>query len=316
VVLGCRRLDAAERAAESIRLAHPHAAVSHVGVPLDLNSLSSVRAFAAAFEQSHGTLHLLVNNAGRNFWGERAFYSEQGVGGCAQINFLGCFALTSLLAGRLLGSAPSRVVTVSSVTHRSGTLGLGAARFLRDWSCGTYADAKLAQVLFAYELDRRVSARAVRSVVADPGAVQTGIWANTPLAKPAIKAVMDRLYAPPKEGAAAVLFACTADLAAEEAIAECGTPGSRRFREAGRLYFARGLFARGPITADGWLPGAIWKGAALLASVVDQPLRRATCGSAGGRVSAVRSSPESYDRLRARELWNAAADAAGLPQEV
>jgi NAD(P)-dependent dehydrogenase (short-subunit alcohol dehydrogenase family) len=291
-----------------------------------------VRAFAAAFTATRRPLHILVNNAGANFWNASPTYTAGGVGGCAQANFLGAYTLTRLLEGALLTSAPSRVVNVASVTHRAGSLKAGAARFLREWERGTYADAKLAQVMFAYELDRRTSPRGVRAVAVDPGAVQTGIWAHTPLARPALRALMDKLYAPPHEGATAVLHAACADLDEAEASAAlayahpaAGVLGAAAaaaeapraaHREPCRLYFARGLFARPPVTADGWLPNVVWKGAALLASIADEPLRRVSCGSMGVTTAAVRSSPESYDRLRARELWNAAADAAGLPQEV
>ena len=267
-----------------------------------------------------------MNNAGANFWGMPPSYTAGGVGLRAQANFLGAYTLTRLLEGCLLASVPSRVVNVSSVTHRAGTLRCGATRFLREWDCGSYADAKLALVLHAYELDRRCAARGLRACAVDPGAVQTGIWAHTPLARRGVRAVMDQLYAPPKEGAATVVHATCCDLEAAEAhaaaapapgVAGDGGPAPRStHREPGRLFFARGLFAAAPVTADGWLPSALWKGAALLASVVDQPLRRLSCGAVASSVAAVRSSPESYDRLRARELWNAAADAAGLPQEV
>ena len=268
-----------------------------------------------------------MNNAGANFWGMPPSYTSGGVGLRAQANFLGAYTLTRLLEGCLLSSVPSRVVNVSSVTHRAGTLRCGATRFLREWDCGSYADAKLALVLHAYELDRRCAARGLRACAVDPGAVQTGIWAHTPLARRGVRAVMDQLYAPPKEGAATVVHAACCDLDAAEARAAAaapapgaagdGVPAPRStHREPGRLFFARGLFAAAPVTADGWLPSAVWKGAALLASVVDQPLRRISCGAVASSVAAVRSSPESYDRLRARELWNAAADAAGLPQEV
>ena len=302
---------------------------------LDLSDTGSVRAFAASYTLSARPLHCLINNAGANFWNEAPVYTPQGIGGCAQVNFLGCYLLTRLLEGRLLASAPSRVVTVSSVMHRTGTLRFGAARFLREWSCGSYSDAKLAQVLFMYELDRRLGSRGVRACVADPGAVQTEIWRATPLRRPGVKAVMDQLYAPPREGAQSVIHAATCDLEdaekgwskesgdaaapAQQAPASSSVPRPSprsTHREPGRLYFARGLFAGGPITADGWLPQPMWKGAALLCSVMDQPLRRATCGSAATVVRTVKSSPESYDRLRARELWNAAADATELPQEV
>lgn len=232
-----------------------------------------------------------------------------------QVNFLGCYALTRLLLGTLLASAPSRVVTVSSVMHRTGSLRLGAARFLREWERGGYGDAKLAQVLFSYELDRRCAARGLRAVVADPGAVQTEIWRNTPLARPAVKSVMDRLYAPPREGAASVIHASLASLAPPPPPVLAEATRSTHV-EAGRLFFARGLFARSPVTADAWMPQPLWKPVALVCSVLDHPLRRMSCGFGGLPVAAVRSSPESYDRLRSRELWNAAAAACSMAEDV
>ena len=152
VVLACRRVEAAETAAAAMRAAVTTHACAVEVLELDLASLASVRAFAGAFQARHGALHLLVNNAGCNFWGkEKPFYTEEGVGGCAQINFraspcaarvvllaprrpdappaVGCYALTRLLSGTMLASAPSRVVTVTSVMHRAGTLRRGAARF-------------------------------------------------------------------------------------------------------------------------------------------------------------------------------------------
>ena len=103
-----------------------------------------------------------MNNAGANFWGMPPSYTAGGVGLRAQANFLGAYTLTRLLEGCLLASVPSRVVNVSSVTHRAGTLRCGATRFLREWDCGSYADAKLALVMHAYELDRRAAARGRR----------------------------------------------------------------------------------------------------------------------------------------------------------
>ena len=233
---------------------------------------------------------------------------------------MGCYALTRLLSGTMLASAPSRVVTVTSVMHRAGTLRRGAARFLREWECGTYGDAKLAQVLFSYELDRRTAERGLRAVVADPGAVQTNIWAGTPLSRRGVKPLMDRLYAPPREGAAAVLHAATAELEAPAQACVGAEPPRSSHVETGRLYFARGLFASAPVTADSWMPQQLWKPTALLCSLLDQPLRRLTSTPCGGArpqgVAAVRSSAESYDRLRARELWNAAAAACLLAEEV
>jgi NAD(P)-dependent dehydrogenase (short-subunit alcohol dehydrogenase family) len=305
VVLACRRLDAGREAAASLRSEFSHADVTVL--PLDLSSLASVRSFAATFLATGRPLHLLVNNAGANWWGNDAtVHTDEGVGGCAQLNYLGHVCLTRLLERSLLASAPSRVVTVSSVMHRTCSLASGADRFLLHGVYGGYSECKLAQVLFSYELDRRIASRGVRAVVADPGAVHSRIWRNSPLGQPVANAILSLFYAPPIEGAQAVLHACVADL----------SQASSDSPEPNRHYFARGLFASSVICSDSWLPQPLWKLCGLLVSIVDQPLRWLSRGVFGSWVGAVRSSPESYDRRRAAELWRISAEVAGLPLEV
>ena len=306
MVLACRRRAAADQAAAAIRAKHPAADVSVVD--LDLASLTSVRRCADEFRSSGRKLHLLINNAGTNFWGAPPFYTESGVGGCAQVNFLGAYCLTRMLHSTLAASAPSRIVTVSSVMHRNGSLRCGAGRFLREWACGGYTNAKLAEAVFAFELDRRLSAAGggVRSVVCDPGAVQTNIWVGTPFAFAPVKALMDRLYAPPREGAASLIHAATVDL---------DTVASPRGCEPQRLFFARGLFASAPITADAWMPRPLWGVSTALMSICDQPLRSLSGGRLGANTAAVVAAPETYDKALGAELWSVAAKEAALPAE-
>ena len=303
VVLACRRPDAAEAAARSLRLAHPGASVSTA--ELDLTSLSSVGRFATTYVASGVPLHCLCNNAGCNFWDKppAAPSTADGYGVCAQANFLGAACLTLLLAPALLRAAPSRVVFVGSATHRSGSLRAGGtARFLCSWKHGQYGDAKLAGVAFSFEADRRLRPRGVRYVSVDPGAVQSNIWAGTPLGGPRVAALMDRLYAPCDDGSQAIVHACAASL--DEARGP--SPGG------GELYFARGLFARGPVTWDSWLPQPVWSVCALAASLADWPAR----GLLGGATRAVAASPMALDRRLGEELWGAAAAAVGLAPDA
>jgi NAD(P)-dependent dehydrogenase (short-subunit alcohol dehydrogenase family) len=134
---------------------------------LDLADLSSVRAFAAGLE---GEVDVLINNAGVMAvpQGTTVDGFERHIG----TNHLGPFALTGLLIGRVRG----RVVTVSSGLHR-----LGRIRADLNWEHGryqrwlAYAQSKLANLLFAYELSRRLAAagRTTRSVAAHPGVAAT-----------------------------------------------------------------------------------------------------------------------------------------------
>lgn len=300
VVLACRRLDAAEDAAADIRRSVPGCSVSTSR--LDVASLTSVRDFAAEYTASGRPLHILCNNAGANFMGYSPTFTAEGVNLRSQTNFLGGYALERLLLETLKACQPSRVVHVASVMHRFGTMRQNPRKFLTTWGAGTYSDAKLATTLCAYEADRRYSHLGVRSVAVDPGGVASNIWHNTPLATPIGRALLNTFYAPPAEGAAAVIHACTAPLD------EPGPPGG----EPGRLFFARGTFAAPPITTTS-LPRLLAMPLAVLSSAVDQPLRALSGGRLATRTYAVRSSRESYDRVLARQLWDAAAETAGLP---
>lgn len=174
VVLACRDAGKADAACAAIRAAHPAAAVE--AMTLDLASLASVRAFAAAFLEAHRELHVLCNNAGVMALPPRrtadGFEMQFGT------NHLGHFALTGLLLDRLLATAGARVVTVSSTAHR-----LGKIRFEDlNWDRGygkwrAYGQSKLANLQFAYELQRRLehAGAAVLSTACHPG------WAATNL---------------------------------------------------------------------------------------------------------------------------------------
>jgi NAD(P)-dependent dehydrogenase (short-subunit alcohol dehydrogenase family) len=148
---------------------------------LDLADLASVRTFAA--DLPVGTLDLLVNNAGVMAPPLRrtpdGFESQFGT------NHLGHFALTGLLLPRLLRRPGSRVVTVTSGVHRAGRIdfaNLDAETGYRKWPA--YAQSKLANLLFTFELQRRADAAGVelRSVAAHPGYAATNLQTAGPKA--------------------------------------------------------------------------------------------------------------------------------------
>ncbi|MEU7874066.1 SDR family NAD(P)-dependent oxidoreductase [Dactylosporangium sp. NPDC049140] len=148
---------------------------------LDLGDLASVRAFAGGFP--HERLDLLVNNAGVMIppFGLTADGFETQIG----VNHLGHFALTGLLLDRLLATPGSRVVTVSSNGHKRGAIDLADLHFARRRYVPMtgYAQSKLANLLFAAGLQRRLAAAGapVRSLAAHPGAARTGLMRHSPL---------------------------------------------------------------------------------------------------------------------------------------
>ncbi|HMV68176.1 MAG TPA: SDR family oxidoreductase [Myxococcota bacterium] len=182
VVLAVRRVSEGEAAAAQIRAGHPPADVEVRA--LDLGSLASVRAFAEAFKADYARLDGLVNNAGVMNTAQGAtvdgFETQLGV------NHLGHFLLTALLTDRLVAAAPSRVVTLSSCYHdmamgQEGEIALDDLNFQRrpynGWKA--YAQSKLANLLHARELARRLGDRGVTAVSVHPGWVRTNLIRNS-----------------------------------------------------------------------------------------------------------------------------------------
>ncbi|MEA2123933.1 MAG: hypothetical protein QOI80_715, partial [Solirubrobacteraceae bacterium] len=171
VVLACRNTDKGDEAAAQIRgdVAGAKVAVAK----LDLGSLDSVRAFASGYT---GDLDLLINNAGvmappRK---ETADGFELQFG----TNHLGHFALTAQLLARMEDRDDARVVTLSSGAHRIGKIefdDLQRERHYNRWRA--YGQSKLANLLFALELDRRLRAAGsgVKSLAAHPGYAATNL---------------------------------------------------------------------------------------------------------------------------------------------
>jgi NAD(P)-dependent dehydrogenase (short-subunit alcohol dehydrogenase family) len=175
VVLACRDLAKAERAAEPIRAEAGRASVRVVQV--DLASLPSVRQAAAEVRSSYPRLDLLVNNAG--VMDVPCQRTEDGLELTLAINHLGHFALTGLLLDRLLATAGSRIVTVSSLAHRRGVVRFDDLHSERRYDpADAYAQSKLANLLFTYQLQARLEAAGARTtaLAAHPGNARTGLW--------------------------------------------------------------------------------------------------------------------------------------------
>lgn len=148
---------------------------------LDLASLDSIRAAAADIASRFGTLDLLVNNAGVMFppYGLTRDGFELQFG----TNHLGHFALTGLLLPVMLQVPGSRVVTVSSNGHRMGQINFSDLNSARRYNKYTaYGQSKLANLMFTYELQRRLSAAGAQTiaVAAHPGTARTSLTRHMP----------------------------------------------------------------------------------------------------------------------------------------
>jgi NAD(P)-dependent dehydrogenase (short-subunit alcohol dehydrogenase family) len=178
-ILACRDTAKAEAAAARMTAAAPGATVSVVG--LDLASLDSVRAAAAQILAGHQRLDLLINNAGLMWpaYGKTADGFELQFG----TNHLGHFALTGLLLAAMLPVPGSRVVTVSSNGHRTGRIDFEDLQSERRYSrMAAYAQSKLANLMFTYELQRRLDAAgaATAALAAHPGVAFTDLTRHLP----------------------------------------------------------------------------------------------------------------------------------------
>jgi NAD(P)-dependent dehydrogenase (short-subunit alcohol dehydrogenase family) len=174
LILGCRDQGKARDAVTRIRAAAPGADVRVV--PLDLAALESVRAAAAQIRSACEGIDLLINNAGVMMppYGRTADGFELQFG----INHLGHFALTGLLIDRLAALPGARVVTVSSNNHRDGRINFDDLQSGHGYSrVAGYGQSKLANLMFTYELQRRLHAAGSPAIAAaaHPGLTRTDL---------------------------------------------------------------------------------------------------------------------------------------------
>jgi NAD(P)-dependent dehydrogenase (short-subunit alcohol dehydrogenase family) len=202
VIMACRNLDKANPKADEIRPARPGAKVDVI--QLDLSDLESVRQFSDAIRSKYSRLDLLINNAGIMVppYGKTAQGFETQFG----VNHLGHFALTGQLLDLLTHTPGSRIVTVSSVAHYMGRIDFSDLNWEKGYKPqAAYGQSKLANLLFTYELQRRLSAagKDTLAVAAHPGWTETNLQVHSKPVK-----LMNRFFAQqPVMGALPTLYA-------------------------------------------------------------------------------------------------------------
>ncbi|MGC1206858.1 MAG: oxidoreductase [Ornithinimicrobium sp.] len=212
VVVASRNVERGQGAVDSLGAQPGTAEV----LRLDLADLSSVEEFADNVIARHTRLDLLINNAGIMMVppGETIDGFEQQIG----INHFGHFALTGRLIDLIRSTDGARVVSVSSLAHTSGRIDVDNVDSIHEVAANysktkAYGNSKLANLLFAYELQRRLAAHNVEaiSVAAHPGVSSTGLGDHLipdrfkPLARP----VFELITQPPDAGALPTLRAAT-----------------------------------------------------------------------------------------------------------
>ena len=230
VVMACRSLEKGEGAAAKIR---EEALLGELHVmALDLADLSSVRAFAEAFRAAYSRLDVLINNAGvmATPYSKTADGFEMQFG----VNHLGHFALTGLLLDKLQPGPAARVVTVSSYAHWFGWINLRdlkGEKFYYRWLA--YTQSKLANLLFAFELQRRLARKGGNpiSLAAHPGYAETNLQQHSSLFS-----ALNPIFAQSQAmGALPVLYAATRpEIRGGEYIGPDGFLGQRGYPHQAR----------------------------------------------------------------------------------
>ena len=205
VVLACRNLEKAEAAREKMLKSSPHAQI--FVEELDLADLSNVEAFATRLKKSHQHVDILINNAGVMIPPQST--TKDGFELQIGTNHFGHFALTSHMMPLLSAAEKPRIVTLSSIAHWSGVIDLedinGEKKKYNKW--GMYSQSKLANLLFALELDRRLKAAGshIESFGSHPG------YSNTDLQRYSLAwRILNPLFGiQPIKGAAPTLYAAT-----------------------------------------------------------------------------------------------------------
>ena len=175
----------------------------------DFASQSAIRQLAETFRARHDRLDVLVNNAGGV--SRTRTTTGDGIETTFAVNHLAGFLLTNLLLDLVVRSAPARVVTVSSVGHRQGTLDFGDLQFAHGYSLmRAYSRSKLANVLFSNELARRLAGTSVTSNSLHPGSVDTRIWSGAPVwAKPFIQILFRPFFISAEQGGSYIVMLVT-----------------------------------------------------------------------------------------------------------
>jgi len=174
VIMACR---SEERGQEALKRVVPRAAASPRLMLLDLADLESVQRFAQQFKEEYSRLDVLLNNAGimATPYGTTREGFEKQIG----VNHLGHFALTGHLFALLLATPGSRIVNVSSLAARNGTINTASFREPEDYKpWAAYGQSKLANLMFTRQLQERLDGQHTLALAAHPGGAATNLGRN------------------------------------------------------------------------------------------------------------------------------------------
>jgi NAD(P)-dependent dehydrogenase (short-subunit alcohol dehydrogenase family) len=205
VVLVGRSPERTEASVREIRELSGNSAVE--GLLADLSSMAEVRRLAEEFRARYSRLDVLVNNAGALF--ARRERTVDGYERTFALNHLAYFLLTDRLLDLLKASAPSRIVNVSSGAHQGMSLNFDDLQNERRYTMaglGAYGQSKLANILFTYELARRLAGTGVTANALHPGFVATGFGENNGGWMRPVMKISHWFALRPKKGAETIVY--------------------------------------------------------------------------------------------------------------
>uniref|UniRef100_A0A182WIU9 Retinol dehydrogenase 12 n=1 Tax=Anopheles minimus TaxID=112268 RepID=A0A182WIU9_9DIPT len=204
VYMGCRDPARMEKARQEIL--DKSGSQNVFGLELDLASFESIRSFVKTFLSMERRLHVLINNAGVMACPKA--YTKEGFEMHFGTNHLGHFLLTNMLLDVLKRSAPSRIVTVSSLGHKWGSINkddINAEKDYREWDA--YTQSKLCNILFSRHLAKRLRGTGVNTYALHPGAINTELMRHlNPCLRTMAKPIFWVFFKTPKSGAQTTLY--------------------------------------------------------------------------------------------------------------
>lgn len=171
----------------------------------DLSSQEDVRELADTFQEKYNRLDVLINNAGAVFMQRRE--SVDGLEMTWALNHLSYYLLTNLLLDLLKDSVPARIINVSSDAHQAGRIPFDDLESKKSYAgFRAYAQSKLANVLFTYELARRLNGSGVTANAVHPGLVGTGFGHNNGFLMQAAMTLLRPFSRTPEKGAETLVY--------------------------------------------------------------------------------------------------------------
>lgn len=253
LVLICRRREDGEALAGELAVSQkaPPAEV----VTADLSSQRSIREAAETVHGRYPRIHVLINNAG--VIPRRRETTVDGLEMQFAVNHLAYFLLANLLLDRLVAGAPARVVSVSSGAHQGGTLDFGDLQSERRYDpVRVYGRTKLANVLFTYELARRLRGTGVTSNCLHPGVIAT-------------KLLADYMNIPLVGGAIARTFGADAEAGSATILYLAASPEVQGV--TGRYFVERRETRSSPASYDEALQHRLWEESVRLTALAGAP---------------------------------------------